>query len=588
MSIVTLDPEVRQKLEHALNAKIPGPDDEAFEGFAQSLRLAHPELHRELLQGVRVAAKMPVENAVKRAAWRRQLRETLNRLFYQKQWPDDLVLNKKRVMFAGLGTLMLLLPVAFILRGNLIGSADEADAPTPQANEEVITVTGTAQPAEQVEAAVPERSSANDELSSEPLTSQGAVQTNDARTPIPPEHLPQTAASSSPPFTPFPTTTPPQPTPTQIPSSFPSQSPEPALPTQLMVATSPPKPESITVWRDEATGTVSSNDSFPGASPSPPGSGAIRTQTPTVFARQAEQPPTLTAYTSGDPTPETASPMSMTPSNSEGQTSEGGGATQRGDGSSQRTEGSSLTVYAQKGSAEPSSSASPAVFSRNQLGVVEDASAPPIDAVSDDAESQPPVEAAGTVQTRGTEPRLDTFLRPGDRVPATLATGIVITDNASVPVIAESKGDWCGAGSCPEITWVGEATLSASNRVEIDFNQAVISGEVRSMSGLALSSDTVPGLPAELRDMSPTAAQALLQSAVGGVSDYVNALANQKRLVFQGDNVIQEGQVPSIESFILGRVAGLLAPPETRAAEVRVASIPAGTPLAVLYGVGSN
>ena len=137
MSIVTLDPEVRQKLEHALNAKIPGPDDEAFEGFAQSLRLAHPELHRELLQGVRVAAKMPVENAVKRAVWRRRLRETLNRLFYQKQWPDDLVLNKKRVMFAGLGALMLLLPVAFLLSGNLVGSANRADAATPQPTGEV-------------------------------------------------------------------------------------------------------------------------------------------------------------------------------------------------------------------------------------------------------------------------------------------------------------------------------------------------------------------------------------------------------------------------------------------------------------------
>ena len=71
------------------------------------------------------------------------MRETLNRLFYQKQWPDDLVLNKKRVMFAGLGTLMLLLPVAFLLSGNLIGSANEADASTTQPTEEVITVTET-------------------------------------------------------------------------------------------------------------------------------------------------------------------------------------------------------------------------------------------------------------------------------------------------------------------------------------------------------------------------------------------------------------------------------------------------------------
>ena len=44
------------------------------------------------------------------------------------------------------------------------------------------------------------------------------------------------------------------------------------------------------------------------------------------------------------------------------------------------------------------------------------------------------------------------------------------------------------------------------------------------------------------------------------MSDYVNALADQKRLVFRGDNVIQEGQVPGIESFILGRVAGSPSP----------------------------
>ncbi len=360
MSIVTLDPEVRQKLEHTLNAKIPGPNDEAFEGFAQSLRLAHPELHRELLQGVRVAAKMPIENAVKRAAWRSQLRETLNRLLYQKQWPDDLVLNKKRVMFAGLGSLMLLLPVAFLLSGNLIGSVDEADAATPQPNEEVIAVTQTAQPSEQVEAAVPGRSSFNDGPSSELVTSQSEVKASNTRTPVPPERLSQTTTSSSPSFTPFPTATPPQPAPTQIPSSFPSQSPEPALPTQLIVATSPPKPESVTVWRDGTAGTVPSNAGFPSASPSPPGSGAMRTQPPTVFARQVEQPPALTAYTSGGTTPETASPMSMTPSNSEGQTSEGGGATRRGDGSSQQTD-------KQKGQASPSMHRTVALNRRHPL-----------------------------------------------------------------------------------------------------------------------------------------------------------------------------------------------------------------------------
>ena len=138
------------------------------------------------------------------------------------------------------------------------------------------------------------------------------------------------------------------------------------------------------------------------------------------------------------------------------------------------------------------------------------------------------------------------------------------------------------------MTWIGEATLSANNRIEIDFTQAVIGDELKDMSGFALSDDSVPGIPAKLQAMSPLAARDLLQGAVGGVSDYVKALVNQKRLVFRGDNVIQEGQVPGIESFILGRVADLFAPPETQTTAVSVASVPSETPLTVLYGVGRN
>lgn len=582
MSIVTLDPEVRKKLEHALDAKIPGPDDEAFEGFARSLRLAHPELHRELLQGVRVAVKMPVERAVDRAAWRGRLRETVNRLFFQKQWPDQRVLDKKRLMYAGLGGLMLLLPVAFLLSGNLNGSLSEAGVPAPQPAEEVVRADETTQPPERAEI-IPEHFSNNGEPSNAPVASQATGPANDARTPIPPERLAQssTTTSSSPSFTPFPTT-PPQPVPTQLPPSFPNQSSAPALPTQLTVATSSPISEAILLWQNGVSSATRGGSGFPGGPPSSPGSGATEAKAPTVFVRPTDLAPAPTVYLKASATPEDSPPLRILAFSPTGQKPDGGARDE--EDSNQQSEQPNPTVYTWTGSFGPLPSVSPTVFSQNQVGTIEGAASSNTAMVN--TENQPVVTIKNSPQA--TETGSWASFQAGDRVPATLATGVVITGDASVPVLAESMGDWCGADDCPEVTWIGEATLSANDRVEILFMQAVVGGELRSVSGVALDNGDIWGLPAELKDMSPSAAQALFQSAVGGVSDYLSALANQKRLVFQGDSVIQEGQVPNIESFILGRVAGFLAPPTTQTAEVRVASVSTGTPLTVLYGVGGN
>ena len=582
MSIVTLDPEVRKKLEHALSAKIPDPDDEAFEGFARSLRLVHPELHRELLQGVRVAVTMPVERAVNRAAWRGRLRETVNRLFFQKQWPDQRVLDKKRLMYAGLGGLMLLLPVAFLLSGNLNGSLSEAGVPASQPAEEIVRAGQTAQPPERAEI-TPEHLSNDGEASNAPVASQPMGPANDARTPMPPERLTQsgTTTSSSPSFTPFPTTTPPQPIPTQLPPSFPNQSSEPMLPKQLTVATSSPVPEAILLWQKGASSAMRGGSAFPGGLPSSLSSGAAAAKGPTVFVRPTDLVPALTVYLKASATPEASPPLSVLAFGPEGQKPDGGARDE--EDSNQQSEQPNPTVYTRTGRFGSLSSDSPTVFSQNQAGTIERAAS---SNTTVNTESQPVVNITNPPQA--TETGSWGSLRPGDRLPAALATGVVITGDVSVPVLAESMGDWCGTDDCPEVTWIGEAILSANDRVEIYFMQAVVGGELRSVSGVALDDGSMWGLPAELESMSPYAAQALFQSAVGGVSDYLSALANQKRLVFQGDSVIQEGQVPNIESFILGRVAGLLAPPTTQTAEVRVASVPIGTPLMVLYGVGGN
>ena len=110
---------------------------------------------------------------------------------------------------------------------------------------------------------------------------------------------------------------------------------------------------------------------------------------------------------------------------------------------------------------------------------------------------------------------------------------------------------------------MGTAKLSARDRIEVTFTDAVVGTDPQPVSAVALGEDETFGLQAATQSASVNVARDLLQSAAGGVSDYLEALVNQKQITFRDGAVIQEGQVPGIETFILGRFAELISPPGT-------------------------
>lgn len=241
----------------------------------------------------------------------------------------------------------------------------------------------------------------------------------------------------------------------------------------------------------------------------------------------------------------------------------------------------SLTMF----SREPSEAQSLSVSSGSGLAGVQAGSASRALAAPPQTDA-PPVsnDIASTPQS----PRsVITALQAGRQLPAVLATGITVTDKNTVPAIAETKGDWCADPQCPDIIWLGTARLSPGDRVAITFTEAIVENTSSSVSAVAVGEDNMMGLPVTIQAKPAEVAQALLQSAAGGASAYLETLTNQTRVTFKDDTVIQEGQIPGIETFILGRLAELLSPPTAPTVKVQVATIPAGTPLRVLYGVGN-
>ena len=203
--------------------------------------------------------------------------------------------------------------------------------------------------------------------------------------------------------------------------------------------------------------------------------------------------------------------------------------------------------------------------------------APPVAAPEPVAEP-----AAGAEATP--EPPVD-LVPVGSRVSATLITGIVVSQGASVPVVLETSGAWCQDGSCPEITWIGRATLDASERVQVTLTQAVVDNSVRTVTGVVLNPDFTVGLTAEIRDESPSFAEDLVRSSLGGVSDYVEALTQQQKVTIVDGTVVAESEVPAVDNFILGRVTSLFDVPPSDEPTVRVAQVAASTPVVILYGV---
>lgn len=193
----------------------------------------------------------------------------------------------------------------------------------------------------------------------------------------------------------------------------------------------------------------------------------------------------------------------------------------------------------------------------------------------------PPVTAAGPEPA--TAPVTAGVLVEGARIAAELVTSATVLDGQPGPVLAQTV---CGAREleCDPVVFAGTARLLAGDRLVIDFDRAIVAGEVVPLTAMALAPDLSTSIPAQVVDQAPTAAQDMFRSALSGVSDYVQALANRTRTTIVGDNIVSENIPPGLDDFVMGRVAGSFGFEGNRMSFVRMAELPAGTPVVVLVG----
>ncbi|MGL4608830.1 MAG: hypothetical protein ACRCYY_03965 [Trueperaceae bacterium] len=186
------------------------------------------------------------------------------------------------------------------------------------------------------------------------------------------------------------------------------------------------------------------------------------------------------------------------------------------------------------------------------------------------------------------ENSLASLLPPGSRVLARLNTGIVVTEGAVSPVVATSGEDWCTQTPCPNITWIGEASLDPTGRVQIQFTRAVFEDIAQSISGIALGAGNTPGLNAAIKDTAPALAQDLLRSAASGVSDYVSVLSEQETVTIVDGVAVSDSDTPPLDLFLLGKMGGVFDLPQGATTVVRIAEVPVDSQLIVLFGVDSG
>lgn len=136
------------------------------------------------------------------------------------------------------------------------------------------------------------------------------------------------------------------------------------------------------------------------------------------------------------------------------------------------------------------------------------------------------------------------------------------------------------------MTWIGRATIERPNRITVAFDVAVTDDDTLDITGMAVSTDNLPGVAANIQDQAHAAVQDMLRAAVGGVSDYVDARLDRQRLSVQdGVVIIEDVEVPPLGDIIGGRVAQLFDLPSGQTAVIRVARLAPGTPFQVLYGI---
>ena len=225
---------------------------------------------------------------------------------------------------------------------------------------------------------------------------------------------------------------------------------------------------------------------------------------------------------------------------------------------------------------EPQAAALSSSLDAKEVGIQPGSPSPNTSATS----TSPP----SLIETGALEPQLTStdLLRSGTLLPATLQKDILLTEGETKQVIADSSGAWCQRDTCPNLRWIGTATLTPSGRLNVQFTQAVMDEQTIAVKGVAYGMDNAERLPARLADTTPTLLADLLRAGAGGVTDYVKARTNQGSVTTGEGQTTIETDVPGLLESVLRRAAGTVQIPDEQTGVIRVAAVEEGTKFEVL------
>ena len=166
--------------------------------------------------------------------------------------------------------------------------------------------------------------------------------------------------------------------------------------------------------------------------------------------------------------------------------------------------------------------------------------------------------------------------RTGDTIEGELVVGVVaLGGEEELPVIARGRD-----GS----VWQGQAVLNAGGRVDITFKEAARDGGSQSLEAIALASDGYAGVPATVKETTPTLASDLARGALRGASEFVEGLSEQSSVTLRDGAAVLSRDAPPLDASVLGSVARLFTPPEGEAQQalVRLAEVPRGTKVQIM------
>jgi hypothetical protein len=557
--MLKIDKIIRQEIEETTGQTIPDPQGSQFEIFFEQLARDHPELAQKLEQALEVTEPYPEEEAQKKAKRRETIANGIQRLFYREMWGRR-VLNRRAlslfIFFFIFGVMATSWSLTFFRRPakTLETEIQEQVTPMPTAQNESASQDSSSSTEATNLLIVPEV-----EVKT-PSTQANEVEKEVLEVPTFSETSSETSSDSPPPTLPSDT------------SSTPNVSTDKQTITEVAIPQAPiSTPEDKPALGMPETSAMAFEPIQLATQP---------TLTLSIDEGIQEQQPVL-AFTEQTDSSNPSSVLAQAPMNSDSGMAISGLENPIAASENQNSEEqSSVLAFEESGEGDVTQQPSEADTPR---------ASPP-----DSSQEKTASDSPRPILDNESEPLLETdmfdsttspseFLKPGMLIAATLQKDIILAEGETRQVIADSDTTWCDEESCPSLRWIGTATLSASGRLDVKLEQAVLEDEVLEVNGIAYGADNAEGLPAHLADTTPTLLADLLRAGTGGVSDYVEAEANKRKVTRDGDTKVTETSVPALLEFILGRAASTVQIPSDETNVIRLAAVEKGTRLEILY-----